>query len=131
MANWLQSAPPEKDNNDDVDTEEEQPVPSTSTIGNETNSIQEGSTRESFIFRRPPGANKEQSNGNDDVHIHLALEFTKKSFPGRTPTSVPAVNLFPESVMAEPPPREQIPQTNGLSNNILVFCFCTIFHLFA
>jgi hypothetical protein len=37
-------------------------VPSTSSSSNGNSSHREGVERESFIFRRPPGTSKEQSN---------------------------------------------------------------------
>lgn len=64
LVNWLQSTSPNKEDNENEEVEEEQPVPSTSSASDGSNSYQEGVSRESFIFRRPPGGSKEQSNGN-------------------------------------------------------------------
>lgn len=63
LVNWLQSTTPETQDAGNEDSEEEQPVPSTSSTNQETNHPRETGNRESFIFRRPPGALKEQSNG--------------------------------------------------------------------
>lgn len=63
LVNWLQSTSPKKDDSENEEVEEEQPVPSTSSASNGNNlQREEGVERESFIFRRPPGASKEQSN---------------------------------------------------------------------
>ena len=62
LVNWLQSTFPKKYDSENEEVEEEQPVPLSSSARNGNNLQQGGVERESFIFRRPPGASKEQSN---------------------------------------------------------------------
>ncbi|XP_046643215.1 nuclear pore complex protein Nup153-like isoform X1 [Daphnia pulicaria] len=95
LVNWLQSTSAKKEDSENDEVEEEQPVPSTSSSSNGNSSHREGVERESFIFRRPPGTSKEQSN-------------TVRARP-----NVPSLDLLPEPVVVESSSREQIVQTNG------------------
>lgn len=57
LVNWLHSTP--KDNESESPHQEELPVPSTSSISERQNFIQNPNA-ESFIFQRPPGAFNDQ-----------------------------------------------------------------------
>jgi hypothetical protein len=74
LVNWLQSTSAKKEDSENDEVEEEQPVPSTSSSSNGNSSHREGVERESFIFRRPPGTSKEQSNSKFFSSMFCSLQ---------------------------------------------------------